>query len=147
MIEKKRPTNGWKPGQSGNPKGRVPGVERVRKMLDPHSDQLIAKAVELALGGDTKALRLCIERIAPLPRAESPPVSIPGIASGATMSDKARAVLDAVGAKAISPDTAAMLLSAIASATRIIEADELTRQLEELRASMDDLKRERGNAH
>lgn len=103
-------------------------------MLAPHSKELMAKAVELALAGDTKALRLCIERIAPMPRAESPPVSIPGIAQAVSMSDKARAILDAVGDAAISPDTAAMLLAAIASATRIIEADELAARIAALEA-------------
>lgn len=103
-------------------------------MLAPHSTELIAKAVELALAGDTKALRLCVERIAPMPRAESPRVSIPGIALAASMSDKARSIVDAAGNAAISPDTAAMLLTAIANAARIIEADELASRIAALEA-------------
>lgn len=112
----------------------MPGVERVRQMLAPHSEGLIAKAVELALAGDTKALRLCVERIAPMPRAESPPVSIPGIALAISMSDKTRAIVDAMGDAAISPDTAAMLLAAMASAVRIIEADEMAARIAALEA-------------
>lgn len=115
----------WKKGQSGNPKGRTPGVERVRQLLDPKRDKLVQKAVELALAGDTVALRLCMERIAPPPRAETPPVEIPGLAEAVTMSDKARALLDAAGRGSISPDTAALMLGAIANAAKIIETDEL----------------------
>jgi len=56
-------------GKSGNPKGRPRGALSKRthlaKLLEPHADALIAKAVELGLNGDVNALRLCIERIIP----------------------------------------------------------------------------------
>lgn len=124
----------WKAGQSGNPLGRPTGVERVRQLLDPHREELIQKAVAMALSGDTVALRICIDRIAPPPRAESAPVSIPGIALAGSMSDKARAIIDAVGNAVISPDAAGVLLGAIASATKIIEADELASRITALEA-------------
>lgn len=119
-------------GESGNPSGRVAGVERVRQLLDPHRVQLVGKAVELALSGDTTALRICMDRIAPLPRADSPLVTLPGIALADTLSKKARAILDAAGAAVISPDTAVLLLGAIASAVRIIESDELSKRIAQL---------------
>lgn len=123
---KRKPTpSAWKPGESGNPKGRVPGVERVRQLLDPHREELVAKAVALALAGDGVALRLCIDRLAPPPRAETPPVVIPGLAEASSMSDKARVILNATGGGIISPDAAATLLGAIANAGKIIETEEL----------------------
>jgi len=39
-------------------------------LLDGETEQLTRKAVELALGGDTIALRLCLERII-LPHREA----------------------------------------------------------------------------
>lgn len=131
-VKERRTT--WKPGQSGNPAGRAPGVERVRQLLKPHSEELVKKAYEMAMAGDTVALRLCIDRIAPPPRAEFALASIPGIALAGSMSDKARAIVDAVGNAVISPDAAAMLLGALASATKIIEADELADRLAALEA-------------
>lgn len=119
----------WPKGKSGNPKGRTAGVEIIRQLLDPHREDLIAKLVELAKAGDTVALRICFDRIAPPPRAESPPVDIPGLADAETMSDKARAIITACGNASISPDTASMLLGAIANAARIIEADELAERI------------------
>ncbi len=74
------------------------------------------------------------DRIAPPPRAESAPVSIPGIALAGSMSDKARAIIDAVGNAVISPDAAGVLLWAIASASKIIEADELASRITALEA-------------
>jgi hypothetical protein len=39
-------------------------------------EALTRKAVELALEGDTTALRLCLERIAPALKATSPPIKL-----------------------------------------------------------------------
>ena len=60
------------PGSPGKPKGTRHKVTRaVEELLGDQSEALTQKAVELALEGDTGALRLCMERIAP-PRKDSP---------------------------------------------------------------------------
>ena len=41
---------------------------QLNKLLEPNADALVRKAIEMALSGDSVALRLCIERL--LPRAE-----------------------------------------------------------------------------
>jgi len=65
-------------GQSGNTKGRTPGVPdkrtRFRRLLEPHAEELIQVLVEQAKKGDSTALRLCIERL--IPRAKSEPIDI-----------------------------------------------------------------------
>jgi len=63
-------------GQSGNPAGRPPGARHkatvaAEAMLDGEVEALTRKAIELALAGDTTALRLCLDRILP-PRCERP---------------------------------------------------------------------------
>ena len=60
----------FKPGQSGNPKGKPKGARHkatlaALELLDGEAEALTRKAVDLALEGDTTALRLCLERIAP----------------------------------------------------------------------------------
>ena len=115
----------WPKGVSGNPAGRKPGAERVRQLLEPKRDELINKAVELALAGDVTALRICIDRLAPPPRAEAAPIKIPGVMSSKTPAENARAIVGAAGKGLISTDNAAMMLGAIANAAKIIEVDEL----------------------
>lgn len=62
----------FRKGESGNAAGRPKGVSNERtqlaKLFEPHAPDLIAKAVELAIGGDVQALRLFFDKI--IPRAE-----------------------------------------------------------------------------
>ena len=58
-------------GQSGNPNGRPPGSRNkttlaVDALLDGEAETLTRKAIELAKTGDVTALRLCLDRIAPV---------------------------------------------------------------------------------
>jgi hypothetical protein len=60
----------FKPGQSGNPKGRKTGSRNrttiaVEELLEGEAEKLTRKAIDLALEGDTPALRLCLDRICP----------------------------------------------------------------------------------
>ena len=60
----------WQKGQSGNPAGRPAGARHkvslaAEALLDGESEALTRKAIDLALEGDTTALRLCLERILP----------------------------------------------------------------------------------
>ena len=63
-------------GQSGNPMGKPLGTRNratraAETLLDGEAEALTRKAVEMALAGDTTALRLCLDRILP-PRKGRP---------------------------------------------------------------------------
>ena len=54
-------------GQSGNPNGRPEGSRNratilAQVLLDGQAEELIQKCVQMALDGDSTAMRLCIER-------------------------------------------------------------------------------------
>ncbi|WP_443217147.1 DUF5681 domain-containing protein [Seohaeicola sp. 4SK31] len=54
------------PGNPGKPKGaRHKATQAALALLDGEAEALTRQAVTMALGGDTTALRLCLERIAP----------------------------------------------------------------------------------
>jgi hypothetical protein len=63
-------------GKSGNPAGRPQGARNratlaAEALLDGEAEALTRKAVELALGGDMNAIRLCLDRVIS-PRREQP---------------------------------------------------------------------------
>ena len=71
-------------GRSGNPGGRRRGSRNkatlaAAALLAGESEALTRKAVEMALGGDPTAMRLCIERVLPPCRERTVKFSLPPI--------------------------------------------------------------------
>lgn len=132
-LQKKRRGN-WKPGQSGNPKGRTPGTGEVAKLragIAGHVPKIIAKLVELAKAGDVQASRLLLERvIAPIKPVEQPtPMNLP---LNDTLTAQARAVLGELSAGTLAPGQGAQLIAAIGSLAKVAEIDELTERITKL---------------
>jgi hypothetical protein len=85
---RKGPGRPFAKGRSGNPAGRSVGSRNratliAEAMLDDEAAALVRKAVELALGGDGPALRLCLDRIVAPRRAASARCRWPGRRSAA----------------------------------------------------------------
>ena len=138
-TRRKPPAAAWKPGQSGNPKGRPTGTGEVAKLRAAIADrvpELLAAMMARALDGDVGAARLLLERaIAPLKAAEQPQaLSLPD----GTLTDQGRAVLAAVAAGELAPGQGAALLSGIGTLARVAEIDELAARVAALEAQRDD---------
>lgn len=116
----------WKPGQSGNPKGRPPGtgeVAKLREAIKNHVPAIIERLTQQALDGDVQAARLLLERtVAPLKAVEpSQPLTLPD----GTLTEQGRAVLASVAAGVLAPGQGAQLVAAIGQLARVVEIDEL----------------------
>ncbi len=125
----------WKPGESGNPKGRKPGtgeVSLIRASIAARVPELLASMMNRALSGDVGAARLLLERaVAPLKAAEQAhALSLPE----GTLTEQGRAVLAAIAAGELSPGAGAALLGAIGTLARVSEIDELERRIRALEA-------------
>lgn len=124
-------------GKSGNPSGRPKGARSKRivaldAILEDESDALMKKAVELAKGGDTVALRLCLERILP-PKKDRPVVfDLPPIETPRDASKAASALLKAVADGAITPGEASEVAKLFESFVRIVEVAEIEERLTDL---------------
>jgi hypothetical protein len=125
----------WKKGQSGNPKGRANGtgkIAQLRALLEPHAEELVQKARDMAMDGDSTALRLCLERLVPAIKIKDEPVSIEGLKGDASLVEQGQAVIDALSVGEVSPGEAASVMQSIASQARIIEVDDLEKRVSEL---------------
>ena len=126
----------WQPGQSGNPAGRPPGsgeVAKLRAGIAEHVPQILSKLIDAAIGGDTQAARLLLERVLPPVKAVELPVEL-SLPEG-RLTEQARHVLAAAAGGKLAPDQAATLIGALAGVARIAETDELRERIERLEAA------------
>lgn len=130
---KDRKDNGhFVPGHAVKSPGRPRGLsaaEQVRAIIEPHKDEIIAKAVELAKLGDPVSMRLCLERLAPVPRPEDEKVVVPGLKGANTLQAKAAAILVAVADGQISATAGDKLLRMLDTYGRAVVLDEHERRL------------------
>jgi hypothetical protein len=127
----------WRKGQSGNPKGRPPGVgevARLRAAISAHVPAIIARLVERAtLEGDTQAARLLLERVLPPVKPVALAEAVPVPAAG-SLGERAEAVLAAMAAGETSPDAAEAALAGLATVARLRLVDELEVRVRALEA-------------
>ena len=139
----------FKKGQSGNPDGRPKGARNkatllIEQLLDDDAKAIGEKAIELAKAGDSTALRLCLDRIAPPRRDRHIAFDLPQLQSPADAVKAMAAIVAAVAAGELTPSEAAELSKLVESYTRIVgTADHEDRllKLEQLLSATNDKSR------
>jgi hypothetical protein len=129
-MSNKKPGNLWKPGQTGNPKGRPPGRSQItllRESIAGDVPEILAGLVTAAKAGDVQAARLVLERV--LPPVKPMEQAIELELKGDTLTDQGRAVLSAVSAGALAPGQGSQLIAAIGALARVAEIDELSARI------------------
>lgn len=125
------------PGNRGKPKGaKHRSTQVVEALLQGEAQKLTRRAVEVAMTGDTAALRLCLERLSPPRKAEGPCIELPELEAATTPAAQADAVIRAAARGVLSVDAARALCDAIASAMKIREIDEIERRLSALESGV-----------
>jgi hypothetical protein len=107
------PTTRGRPFQRGNP-GRPHGARHkttlaVQALLDGEAEGLTRSAIERAMAGDTTALRLCLDRIAPPPKDRPVSLELPPLSGPADVPAAIAAMLAAVARGELSPSEGAHL--------------------------------------
>ncbi len=127
----------FKPGQSGNPKGRPKGARHratlaAEELLEGEAETLTRKAVDLALEGDTTALRLCLERI--LPPRKGRPISfdMPELTNSGDVRAAALCLLRSVAEGDVTPEEASATAPLIEAVRKAIETDEISTRIDAL---------------
>jgi hypothetical protein len=129
----------WRKGTSGNPLGPPAGsrhrtTRALEALLDGEAEGLTRKAVELALAGDTVALRLCLERLMP-PRKDRPvALALPSLDGTADLPTITAALLTAVAAGELTPGEAGEFAKLVETHRRAIETADIERRLATLEA-------------
>lgn len=125
----------FKPGNPGRPRGARHKVTlAVESLLEGQHEALTQKAIEKALEGDTVALRLCLDRIAPPRRDASITLTLPPVKTAGDAVAASSAVLDAVAAGEVTPDEAGRVMALLTAHKAIVEAGDLERRIAALEA-------------
>ena len=117
-------------GQSGNPAGRRPGARNrtcalALRLMDADAEPIILALIQAAKGGDVAAIKLVLERVAPLPRNRPVQFDMPPIETAADLGAALGAILRAASDGEMSPDEATAFASLVESRRRQIETLEL----------------------
>lgn len=131
-------------GHSGNPAGRPRGsrnqsTQMAEILLEGEAEALTRRAIELALDGDTTALKLCLERIVPQRKSRAVSFDLPPIDRAADLGGAIGAVLQAASSGRLLLDEAAALVGMMESKRRAMETMDLEQRLQALEA--DDARR------
>jgi hypothetical protein len=114
-------------GQSGNPAGKPKGARHratlaAEVLLDGEAETLTRKAVELALGGNVLALRLCLDRILPPRRERAVTFALPEVRSAADATAAMASILASVAAGALTVAEAGELAKLVEAIIRGLDA-------------------------
>lgn len=130
-------------GVSGNARGKGKGVRNkvtlaVEALLEGEAEALTRKAVELALAGDLAALRMCLDRIAPVRRDRAVIFKMPAITAVSDHPSALTTIIRAVGEGELSPVEAQAISAVLAEHRKAVETVDIEARLAAI---------EQGNAH
>ena len=129
----------FKPGKSGNPRGRPRRTDTekaLRKKISEAAPGIIDRLLTASEEGDTTASKLLLERVLPAIRPVDMPVKL-AAGKDADLSEVGRAALLSMAAGDLTPSQTREILAGIGSLARIAETDELIRRIEALEATAD----------
>ena len=122
-------------GNPGRPRGaRHKATEAVQALLEGQVEALTLTAINAALGGDTVALRLCLERLAPARRDNPVAFPLPQLKTAQDAIGAAGAIVEAVADGTLTPSEAAHCMALVEGFRRIIETGDLEQRITALEA-------------
>lgn len=99
-------------------------------LLEGSIEQLITKAIGMALKGDVAAMRLCLERIFPVRKDRLIRLDLPPVETAGQVSEAVSAILTAIGEGQITPGEGEMMTNILAAKTKILAREDWERRIE-----------------
>lgn len=129
----------FKPGQSGNPKGRAPGSRnRVLEALDligaEAAKDILEATINAAKRGNSRAAELLLLRLWPARKSRPVVLDLPPIDTPAGCRAALAALAAAVAAGDVAPDEAAPIAALIEAGRKAIETADLEERITTLEA-------------
>jgi hypothetical protein len=127
----------FKKGQSGNPAGPAKGTRHkitmlAEKLLEDDRDDIVRAVIAAAKGGDSTAMRLCIERLIPVRKGRPVVFDLPPVKTAADIAGAVGELARAMAAGELTTDEASSAASVIEMHRRAIEMTEIELRLQRL---------------
>jgi Family of unknown function (DUF5681) len=127
----------FKKGQSGNPAGCPKGRRHsvtimAEQWLDGQAEALSKKATDMALAGDSAALKLCMDRLVPLRKGCPVTFALPDIKAAADITNAFGMVARAMANGQLTPDEAGVVGTVLEGHRRALETSEFDARLRAL---------------
>ena len=124
-------------GQSGNPAGRPRGALNratalTQNLLSEYAESIAIKVIELAMQGDRTAVRVCMDRLAPVIKHQPIAVELPPIEKPADSVEAAASIAAAVAAGDLTATEAAELAKVVEVYVRALESRGFNERLSKL---------------
>ena len=120
-------------GNAGRPRGaRNRKTMAAEALLEGQAEALTQMAIEKALEGDSVALRLCMDRIAPPPKDNPVRFALKRMRGAMDASEAAASVLAAVSEGELTPIEGTRVMGLIDSYRRALELTEIEQRLKAL---------------
>lgn len=117
----------------GRPTGsRNQATEALQALLDGEGEEITRKAVEMALDGDTTALRLCLERLMPPVRERRVSLNVPKLESAGDIAKALGILLEAVATGEITPSEGQTISTLLEVQRKAIETADLEQRVTRL---------------
>jgi hypothetical protein len=127
----------WKKGESGNPKGRPQGSRNkasllAETLLENETEALVRKCIEMALAGESTAMRIVMERLLPVRKDRPIALELKKLEKVEDASKALGTITKAVAQGEITPLEGQSMANIIEAHRRAIETMDLERRLTEL---------------
>ena len=124
----------FKPGQSGNPRGKPPGVRHAALLaLDAIGAEgaadIMRAVVEAARGGDMRAADILLRRLWPERKGRPVLLDLPAVRTPGDIAHALGSVAGAVAGGELSPEEGAAVAAILETQRRAVETVELERRL------------------
>jgi Family of unknown function (DUF5681) len=127
----------FKPGQSGNPRGKPRGPNYATKFMESlkkgDSQAIIQAMVEKARNGSVAAAELILSRLMPVPTGRRVSFEWPEGLDSESIGKAFDAIMVGVGAGQITPDEGLQIANIMKLKAQIMDTDQIQKEIAELR--------------
>lgn len=133
-AKRKAPPHAFKPGQSGNIRGKPAGTrskstQLLLAMMEGGAEQITQAVIDAARGGDLMAAKIILDRLMPPAKERPIQVDLPSTATVEGVAAAQNAILQAVADGHLLPGEGQTLSAIVESKRRAIETQDLAERI------------------